>query len=135
LEHQEEFQQQYTGGTVVHLYMGERISSWRNCKMLVKNVLTRFRIPYVTITPTFSICATHGYLNGEQKFCPKCDETARLRLKIGPVDPLPEAERMRCEVWTRVMGYHRPVDQFNAGKKSEHGERTPFAEPEEAVLA
>jgi ribonucleoside-triphosphate reductase len=73
LQHQEEFQQQYTGGTVVHLYLGERISSSRNCKMLVKNVLTRFRLPYITISPTFSICPKHGYLAGEHKFCPKCD--------------------------------------------------------------
>jgi ribonucleoside-triphosphate reductase (formate) len=129
LEHQEEFQQQYTGGTVVHLYMGERISSARNCKMLVKNVLTRFRIPYVTITPTFSVCPKHGYLNGEQKYCPKCDAEVRSRMGIAETDAVPEDNRVLCEVWTRVMGYHRPVDQFNAGKKSEYAERTPFQEP------
>ncbi|MBE0533460.1 MAG: ribonucleoside triphosphate reductase [Rhodospirillales bacterium] len=73
LEHQEPLQSRYTGGTVMHLYMGERISSAEACKTLVRRVLERFRIPYVTITPTFSICPVHGYLAGAQKFCPKCD--------------------------------------------------------------
>jgi len=134
LEHQETFQQQYTGGTVVHLYMGERISSSQACKELIKVVLTRFRIPYVTITPTFSICPHHGYLNGEQRFCPHCDEAARKRLGLADDAEIPAEERQACEVWTRVMGYHRPVDQFNAGKRSEYAERTDFVEPTPATL-
>ena len=134
LEHQEVFQQQYTGGTVVHLYMGERISSSQACKELVKAVLTRFRIPYITITPTFSICEKHGYLNGEQPFCPICDAEARARLSLPENADIPEAERSRCEVWTRVMGYHRPVDQFNAGKRSEHAERKYFVQPSENTV-
>ncbi len=73
LERQDELQRKYTGGTVLHLYMGERVSSGRACKTLVKRALERFRLPYITITPTFSICPTHGYLDGEQPFCPKCD--------------------------------------------------------------
>ncbi|PIR18237.1 MAG: ribonucleoside triphosphate reductase, partial [Elusimicrobia bacterium CG11_big_fil_rev_8_21_14_0_20_64_6] len=73
LERQDELQRKYTGGTVLHLYMGERVSSGQACKMLVKRALERFRLPYITITPTFSICPTHGYLDGEQPFCPKCD--------------------------------------------------------------
>jgi anaerobic ribonucleoside-triphosphate reductase len=73
LDHQEALQRLYTGGTVFHLYMNERISSSRACRELVRRVLSRFRIPYITITPTFSICPVHGYLAGEQAFCPRCD--------------------------------------------------------------
>lgn len=108
LEHQEEFQRLYTGGTVVHLYMAEQISSAKACKNLVRRVLERYRIPYLTITPTFSICADHGYLKGEQSTCPHCGKAT--------------------EIWTRVMGYHRPVSQFNKGKQSEHRERKFFIE-------
>ena len=74
LQRQEQLQSKYTGGTVLHLYMGERISSGAACRELVKRALTNFRLPYITITPTFSICPTHGYLEGEHKFCPQCDE-------------------------------------------------------------
>jgi ribonucleoside-triphosphate reductase len=74
LERQEPLQQKYTGGTVLHLYMRERISSTQACKALVRRALERFRIPYITITPTFSICPRHGYLEGEHRFCPRCDE-------------------------------------------------------------
>ena len=71
---QDELQSQYTGGTVLHLYMNERISDSRACSTLVRRVLERFRLPYITITPTFSICPQHGYLAGEHEFCPHCDE-------------------------------------------------------------
>ena len=74
LELQDELQCKYTGGTVLHLYMSEQISSTEACKKLVRNALGRFRLPYLTITPTFSICPVHGYLSGEHEFCPKCDE-------------------------------------------------------------
>ena len=74
LELQDALQTRYTGGTVLHLYMSERISSAQACKTLVRNALSRFRLPYLTITPTFSICPVHGYLDGEHEFCPKCDE-------------------------------------------------------------
>lgn len=73
LELQEKLQQKYTGGTVLHLYMGERISSADACKKLVRRALENFRLPYITITPTFSICPKHGYLSGEHIYCPKCD--------------------------------------------------------------
>lgn len=73
LERQEELQRKYTGGTVLHLYMTERISDSQACKTLVRRALERFRQPYVTVTPTFSICPKHGYLQGEHRFCPKCD--------------------------------------------------------------
>ncbi len=71
---QDELQCKYTGGTVLHLYMAEKISSAEACKKLVRNALSRFRLPYLTVTPTFSICPVHGYLAGEHEFCPKCDE-------------------------------------------------------------
>ncbi|BFN25413.1 anaerobic ribonucleoside-triphosphate reductase [Pseudomonas sp. SCT] len=74
LELQDELQCKYTGGTVLHLYMAEQISSAEACKKLVRNALSRFRLPYLTVTPTFSICPVHGYLAGEHEFCPKCDE-------------------------------------------------------------
>jgi len=80
LERQEELQSKYTGGTVLHLYMGERLSSSAACRDLVKRALTNFRLPYITVTPTFSICPTHGYLEGEHPFCPKCD-AERLQAK------------------------------------------------------
>lgn len=71
---QDELQCKYTGGTVLHLYMNERISSSEACKNFVKTVLTKFRLPYITVTPVFSVCPVHGYLNGEHEYCPKCDE-------------------------------------------------------------
>lgn len=74
LEYQNELQCKYTGGTVLHLYLGERVSDSEACKELVKRVLTQYQLPYITITPTFSICPKHGYLSGEHDFCPKCDE-------------------------------------------------------------
>jgi len=74
LLHQDPLQTRYTGGTVLHLYMREKLSSARACKQLVHTALSRFRLPYLTVTPTFSICPVHGYLAGEHEFCPKCDE-------------------------------------------------------------
>lgn len=80
---QEQLQSKYTGGTVLHLYMGERLSSAEACRALVQRALTRFRLPYITVTPTFSICPTHGYLDGEHAFCPKCDEERLARKRAG----------------------------------------------------
>jgi ribonucleoside-triphosphate reductase len=114
LEHQEALQRKYTGGTVLHLYMGERISSPDACKRLVRKSLERFALPYLTVTPTFSICPSHGYLQGEHESCPDCGAAGM---------------EQACEVWTRVMGYHRPRSSFNPGKKSEYAERACFAEP------
>lgn len=83
LERQETLQRKYTGGTVLHLYMSERLSSVQACKSLVKRALERFGLPYITVTPTFSICPKHGYLAGEHAFCPTCDTeiVARKRLE------------------------------------------------------
>jgi ribonucleoside-triphosphate reductase len=108
LERQEELQAKYTGGTVLHLYMSERVSSPEACKRLVRRALSRFRLPYITVTPTFSICPSHGYLSGEHESCPQC--------------------AAGCEIWTRVMGYHRPVSSFNKGKRGEFRERVFFEE-------
>lgn len=74
LDLQSTLQTKYTGGTVLHLYMGQRISSAKVCRDIVKRVLTNYRLPYITITPTFSICPKHGYISGEHKYCPICDE-------------------------------------------------------------
>ncbi|WP_127128162.1 ribonucleoside triphosphate reductase [Georgenia sp. SYP-B2076] len=116
LERQEELQAKYTGGTVLHLYMSEKISSAAACKELVRRSLTSFRLPYITITPTFSICPNHGYLAGEHVTCERCAAQH------------PGAEPVACEVWTRVMGYFRPVSSFNIGKKGEYAEREMFTE-------
>lgn len=126
LQAQWDLQSLYTGGTVLHLYMNERMSSGEACKQLVKRSLTNFHLPYITITPTFSICPVHGYLVGEH---PTCDTCAAEN---------PAADPQECEVWTRVMGYFRPVSSFNIGKKGEHAERVHFTEgaltfPEEIV--
>jgi anaerobic ribonucleoside-triphosphate reductase len=79
LERQDDLQRKYTGGTVLHLYMSEQISSADACRNLVRRSLERFRLPYITVTPTFSICPKHGYLAGEHEFCPRCDEEALSR--------------------------------------------------------
>lgn len=115
LSRQEELQRKYTGGTVLHLYMNERLSSGEACKQLVRRALKNFAIPYITVTPTFSICPNHGYLSGEHHICPRCEQ-------------MQEGLSQPCEVWTRVMGYHRPVSSFNIGKKGEHFERLHFME-------
>jgi anaerobic ribonucleoside-triphosphate reductase len=94
LELQDRLQTKYTGGTVLHLYMGERISSAEACKKMVRRSLSHFKLPYITITPTFSICPTHGYLAGEQKHCPDCDQTLLVKLKSRekPASPLSHPE-------------------------------------------
>ncbi len=78
LELQDELQCKYTGGTVLHLYMQERVSSTEACRRLVKNVISNFRLPYITVTPLFSVCPKHGYISGEHEYCPKCDEELLL---------------------------------------------------------
>lgn len=108
LDLQNELQCKYTGGTVLHLYMSEKISSGEACKKFIRKVIENYQLPYVTVTPVFSVCDTHGYLDGEQETCPHCGD--------------------KTKVWTRVMGYWRPVDSFNTGKKGEHKERKQFRE-------
>ena len=108
LELQNKLQCKYTGGTVLHLYMSEKLSTAESCKRFVKKVIENYQLPYITVTPVFSTCDTHGYLKGEQPECPDCGA--------------------KTNVWTRVMGYFRPVDSFNTGKKGEHKERKHFEE-------
>ncbi|MCK4591355.1 MAG: ribonucleoside triphosphate reductase, partial [Candidatus Latescibacteria bacterium] len=106
LEHQEELQAKYTGGTVFHVLLGERMPGGEACKNLIRRIISNFRIPYITITPTFSICRTHGYLKGEQPECPLCHQPT--------------------EVYSRVVGYYRPVVNWNLGKKEEFKERVAY---------
>ena len=87
LERQDDLQRKYTGGTVLHLYLPEQVSSSEACKRLVKRALGNFRLPYITITPTFSICPTHGYLAGEHEFCPKCDQELIARKQREELNP------------------------------------------------
>jgi ribonucleoside-triphosphate reductase len=96
---QDEIQTKYTGGTVVHLYVGEEIKDHRALKSLIKKICTNYRLPYFSITPTFSVCPDCGYLAGEIESCPKCGKV--------------------CEVYSRIVGYLRPVNQWNNGKKEE----------------
>jgi len=106
LEHQDEFQTKYTGGTVLHMFLGERVEDWKACRNFVKKIAYKHHLPYYTITPTFSVCPSHGYIRGEVEECPDC--------------------QAKCEVWSRVMGYFRPVDQWNKGKQSEYVEREEY---------
>ncbi|ABR47587.1 anaerobic ribonucleoside-triphosphate reductase [Alkaliphilus metalliredigens QYMF] len=106
VELQEKLQSLYTGGTVLHGFIGEEIESVETCKMLLKRVMENSEIPYITITPTFSICQEHGYLSGEHFECPHCGKES--------------------EVWTRVVGFHRPVQAWNPGKKEEYKDREEF---------
>ncbi|HMA61549.1 MAG TPA: ribonucleoside triphosphate reductase [bacterium] len=106
LDKQDQLQTKYTGGTVVHLYTGERLSNNEAVKNMVKKICENYHLPYFTISPSFSICPNHGYLNGEQEKCPKCEATT--------------------EVYSRVVGYLRPVNQWNDGKKAEFDLRKNF---------
>ena len=108
LKLQDELQCKYSGGTVEHLFLGEQISDIQTVKSLIKKVFEKFHLPYITLTPTFSICPTHGYLSGEHFECPKC------------------TIKQPCEVYSRIVGYLRPVDQWNFGKKQEFKERKEF---------
>lgn len=106
LELQDELQSLYTGGTVQHLYLGESIEDIDVCKKLIQKVFNNYKMPYISITPTFSICNEHGYIKGEHFTCPECGR--------------------ETEVWSRVTGYLRPVKNYNIGKKEEYFERKKF---------
>jgi ribonucleoside-triphosphate reductase len=107
LDHQDDLQTKFTGGTVVHLFLGERISDGEVVKNLVRKITSSYKLPYFSLTPTFSVCQAHGYLNGEQKICPHCEKP--------------------CEVYSRVVGYVRPVQQWTDGKQSEFRQRKPMS--------
>lgn len=106
LDLQDELQTKYTGGTVVHIFAGERISDTETMKNLVRKVCTNYRLPYFTFSPTFSICENHGYIRGEHETCPECGND--------------------CEVYSRIVGYIRPVQQWNKGKREEFKTRKTF---------
>jgi ribonucleoside-triphosphate reductase len=103
LDMQNPIQRLYTGGTVFHAYIGESIDDAETCKKLVRSIAEGYEIPYFTISPTFSVCQRHGYLKGEHFSCPNCGE--------------------ETEVYARIVGYYRPVQNWNQGKKSEYNNR------------
>ena len=107
LDLQEPLQILYTGGTVFHAFLGEQIDDLDALKTLLQTVFANYRLPYFTITPTFSICSTHGYLRGKQERCPSCGGDT--------------------EVWSRVVGFYRPIKNWNLGKQAEFSERRTFA--------
>ncbi len=111
LELQDNLQTKYTGGTVFHTFVGESQLPPESVKQLVKMVCANFKLPYFTLSPTFSICPEHGYIYGEHKHCPKCEE---------------QGKTTNCEVYSRIVGYLRPVDQWNDGKQAEFSDRQLF---------
>ncbi|MDI6907328.1 MAG: ribonucleoside triphosphate reductase [Thermoanaerobacterales bacterium] len=106
MDHQERLQELYTGGTVVHIFLGEALPDPESCAGLVSKVMNNYRVPYVSLTPTYSVCASDGYLSGEHRRCPRCGGTT--------------------EIYSRIVGYYRPVSQWNEGKKAEYAERKMF---------
>jgi ribonucleoside-triphosphate reductase len=103
---QDELQCKYTGGTVLHIFLGEQVSDIEAIKSVIKKIAGNYRLPYFTLTPTFSVCPQHGYLSGEQETCGHCNR--------------------KTEVYSRVVGYLRPVEQWNDGKQAEFGQRRTF---------
>lgn len=106
LEHQNKIQPLYTGGTIFHTFLGEQLRSGEACKYLVQKIARNTELPYFSITPTFSICQEHGYLKGKKEYCPHCGS--------------------ETEVFSRVVGFYRPVKRWNIGKKEEFKERKTF---------
>ena len=106
LELQDELQSLYTGGTVLHLYLGEEIKDTSAAVALIKKAFTKYKLPYISLTPTFSVCNDHGYISGEHYECPDCGG--------------------KTEVWSRVVGYLRPVQNFNTGKREEYRQRVKY---------
>lgn len=106
LDLQDSLQTKYTGGTVLHGFLGESLPDKTAVKTLVKKIAENYHLPYYTLTPTFSVCPSHGYIAGEHKKCPRCGKT--------------------CEVWSRIVGYLRPVVQWNAGKQAEFVQRETY---------
>jgi ribonucleoside-triphosphate reductase len=106
LDLQNDLQAQYTGGTVQHVFLGEAAPDPDAIKEFIKSVCQNYQIPYFTISPSFSICPAHGYLNGEVETCPTCAKPT--------------------EIYSRVVGYMRPVGQWNEGKRSEFTKRSHY---------
>lgn len=106
LDIQDHLQTLYTSGTVFHAFLGEKLPDWQAAANLVKKIAQNYKLPYYTLSPTYSICKHHGYLSGEQYTCPICNEKA--------------------EVYSRITGYYRPVQNWNDGKLQEFKERTEY---------
>jgi len=106
LELQDDLQTRYTGGTVFHIFLGEQVNNLEATKTLVKRVTDNFRLPYFTISPTFSICDSHGYIPGYHETCPHCQQPT--------------------EIYSRIVGYLRPLNQWNNGKQAEFSLRETF---------
>ena len=107
LDIQDELQTLYTSGTVFHAFLGEKLPDWKSAAALVKKIAENYKLPYYTLSPTYSVCKNHGYLIGEQYKCPICGETA--------------------EVYSRITGYYRPVQNWNDGKAQEFKERKVYS--------
>ena len=113
LDIQDELQTLYTSGTVFHAFLGEKLPDWKAAANLVRTIAENYKLPYYTLSPTYSICKEHGYLSGEQKICPKCGKTT--------------------EVYSRITGYYRPVQNWNDGKLQEYANRTEYVVEEKKV--
>ncbi|MDR1906048.1 MAG: ribonucleoside triphosphate reductase [Clostridiales bacterium] len=115
LEIQDELQTLYTSGTVFHAFLGEKLSDWKTAAKLVKTVAEKYKLPYYTLSPTYSVCREHGYLTGEKYTCPKCGNTT--------------------EVYSRITGYYRPVQNWNDGKAKEFKDRKVYEISQQSISA
>lgn len=113
LDMQDELQTLYTSGTVFHAFLGEKLPEWKAAANLVRTIAENYKLPYYTLSPTYSVCANHGYLVGEQKVCPECGEAT--------------------EVYSRITGYYRPVQNFNDGKAQEYKDRKVYDIPQDVL--
>jgi ribonucleoside-triphosphate reductase len=113
LDIQDELQTLYTSGTVFHAFLGEKLPDWKSAARLVRKIAENYKLPYYTISPTYSVCKNHGYIQGEQFVCPECNETT--------------------EVYSRITGYYRPVGNWNEGKSQEYKERKEYVIDEKAL--
>lgn len=114
LDLQDKLQTKYTGGTVIHFFLGERVDNPQALKSLVKTICANYQLPYFTFSPSFSICKNHGYLRGEHELCPSCDEPT--------------------EIYSRVVGFLTPTVRWNAGKQAEFGMRAKVNTQKAALL-
>ena len=113
LDIQDELQTLYTSGTVFHTFLGEKLPDWKSCANLVRTIATNYKLPYYTISPTYSVCSKHGYIKGEFAKCPICDK--------------------KTEIYSRITGYYRPVQNWNDGKSQEFKERKTYVITNEGV--
>jgi len=108
LDIQDELQTRYTSGTVFHAFLGEKLPSWQSAALLIRTIAENYKLPYYTLSPTYSVCKNHGYIAGEHYECPECGE--------------------KTEVYSRITGYYRPVQNWNDGKSQEYKDRKVYAE-------